>query len=426
MTFSDLNLHADLAEGLSAMGFKEPTPIQVQAIPIILKNQDLIACAQTGTGKTAAYLLPILHKITHQSKHSHINTLIIAPTRELAVQIDQQLEGFAYFTPVSSLAVYGGGGGEEFIRQKRALTQGADVIIATPGKLLSHLNLGYVKFENLQHLILDEADRMLDMGFFEDIMKIVSYLPKKRQTLLFSATMPAKIRQLSKKMLHEPEAISLAISKPAEGILQAAYMVYDKQKTALVSHLIKGKDLQHILIFSATKRNVKEIARTLKKLNFNVAEIHSDLDQQEREDVLRKFKSKKIQLLVATDILSRGIDIKGINLIINYDVPHDAEDYIHRIGRTARADSTGVALTFINEKEQRKFSRIEDLLGKPVNKLLIPPEIGEGPAYTPNKKSFHRKKSSNSRYKSNKNSSKRRSGQSKGKGSQDNSTKRRK
>lgn len=398
MTFQEFNLTASLLEGLSAMGFNEPTPIQAQAIPVILENKDLIACAQTGTGKTAAYLLPIIHKLA-ESKDQHIDTLIIAPTRELAVQIDQQMEGFGYFTPVSSLAVYGGGDGNAFDREKQALKEGANIIIATPGKLISHLNMGYVKIDKLKHLILDEADRMLDMGFHDDIMKIISYLPKDRQTLLFSATMPPKIRDLANTLLKDPEQISLALSKPAERIFQAAFSVYDNQKAGLIAHLLSAKPLKSVIVFCSTKSSVKQIEKMLKDEKFNVASISSDLEQNERETVLRDFKNRTVNILVATDIVSRGIDIDSIDLVINYNVPGDAEDYIHRIGRTARASSKGVAFTFINEQDQFNFNKIETLMEKEVIKAPLPPHLGNGPIYDPSSKkprakNFGRKKPS--------------------------------
>ncbi len=386
MTFSEFKLDPTLMDGLESMGFETPTPIQEQTIPITMGGKDLIACAQTGTGKTAAYLLPVLSKLATHPSH-HVDTLIVAPTRELAVQIDQALQGFAYFTGVSSIAIYGGNDGFSFEQEKKALTQGANIIIATPGRLMSHLNMGYVKFGHLRHLILDEADRMLDMGFNEDIMKIVTYLPKERQTLMFSATMPPKIRSLAQAILRSPEQVNIAMSKPAEGILQGAYLVYDKQKNDLIIHLLQGKSLQSVLIFSATKSNVKQLYNDLHKLGLSVKAIHSDLEQKEREEVLRDFAARRTQVLVATDILSRGIDIDGIDLVINYDVPRDAEDYVHRVGRTARAQSTGVALTFINETDQRSFKQIENLIGSAVHKLPLPESIGKGPVYDPDKKS---------------------------------------
>jgi len=388
MQFEDFKLDPGIMEGLDAMGFKSPTPIQEQAIPPILENKDLIGCAQTGTGKTAAYLLPVIHKIlqhTAAERKESVNCLVVAPTRELAMQIDQQVEGFAYFAPVNSRAVIGGRDSELFDQEKRALQKGADIIIATPGRLLTHLNLGYVKIGHLEHLILDEADRMLDMGFLEDILRIVNHLPKERQTLMFSATMPPKIRQLAKRILKDPVEINISPSKPAEGILQGAYLVYGKQKTRLVKQLLTDRDLPSVLIFSATKSNAKALRAELKGLGLKVEDIHSDLEQSERKEALRKFKNRDIQMLVATDILARGIDIEDVSLVLNYDVPNDPEDYIHRVGRTARAASTGVALTFVNDdpKEQRKFQQIEKFLGNEVPKMPLPPELGEGPAFTP-------------------------------------------
>jgi ATP-dependent RNA helicase RhlE len=376
------------------MGFNTPTPIQEQAIPIILSKRDLIGCAQTGTGKTAAFLLPILNKLAKDPTDS-TNTLIIVPTRELALQIDQALQGFSYFTSVSSLAIYGGSDGSSFEREKRALSEGANIIIATPGRLMAHLNMGYVKLDKLEHLILDEADRMLDMGFVDDILKISNYLPKVRQTLMFSATMPPKIRTLANSLLVNPEQISISISKPAAGVIQGAYLVYDTQKNNLIKSLLEGKDLSSVIIFVSTKIKVKELERDLQKAGLKAKAIHSDLDQPEREEVLRNFRSKKLQILVATDILSRGIDIEDIGLVINYDVPGDAEDYIHRIGRTARAAATGVALTFINEYDQQKFLQIETLLESEVKKIPLPEHLGVGPAYSPeikNKRPFVKKK----------------------------------
>ncbi|MFK7809771.1 MAG: DEAD/DEAH box helicase [Saprospiraceae bacterium] len=371
------------------MGFVEPTPVQQQAIPLILDNKDLIACAQTGTGKTAAFVLPVLNKLASKpDRKSKINTLIIAPTRELAQQIDQQVEGFAYFTGVSSISVYGGGDSSSWDQQKKALKGGADMIIATPGRLISHINLGYVDLSEVKHFILDEADRMLDMGFFDDIMQIFNKTPKAKQSLLFSATMPTKIRQLAKKILHNPEQISLSISKPAAGVLQGAYLTYDNQKVKLIEKLLIGKtdQYQSVIIFTSTKRMVKEITIALNKAGLKSLMISSDLEQEDREKALQSFKSKETQILVATDILARGIDIKEISLVINYDVPHDAEDYVHRVGRTARADSTGVALTFINPRDARKFYAIEQFLEEEINKIPLPPELGEAPAYEPKKR----------------------------------------
>lgn len=381
MTFEELELDYDLLDALDYMGFVEATPIQEQAIPLILEGQDLIACAQTGTGKTAAFILPILNKLA-ENPTAHTNTLVICPTRELAIQIEKQVQGFAYFVGVSSIAVYGGSGGDDFAQQKRALTQGSNIIVATPGKLISHLNLGYVKFDNIQHLILDEADRMLDMGFLDDIQKIISYLPKKRQNLMFSATMAPKIRTLANQILTQPKTINIALDKPAEGVLQAVYLAYDNQKTPLIHSLISDKpNYERILIFTSTKRKVFDIVRSLRKEGYSVAGISSDLDQDEREKVLLEFKQKSIRILVATDILSRGVDIKDINLVINYDVPGDAADYVHRVGRTARASTTGVALTLVNLDDMYKFARIEKLIESKIPQIPLPKELGEAPEY---------------------------------------------
>ena len=381
------------------MGYKKPTPIQEQAIPVILKNKDLIACAQTGTGKTAAYLLPIIHHIL-KAPTRHLNTLIIAPTRELILQIDQQIDGMGYFCSVGSIAIYGGNDGMTWEKQKHALREGVDIVCATPGRLIALLQNGDINFEHLQHLVLDEADRMLDMGFFDDIKSIINYLPKKRQTILFSATMPPKIRMLANQIANEPEQINIAISKPAAGIVQQVYIVYDSQKESLVKLILKNKDFQSVIIFSSTKDNVKLLERTLRQVDGSVKAFHSDLEQVEREEIMRDFKAKKIRVLIGTDILSRGIDVDGISLVINYNAPPDPEDYIHRIGRTARAEKAGVAITLVNERDQIKLSKIEDLMGFEVARMSIPSELGPGPEYNPaaNKKEF-------SNFKSNKKSS---------------------
>ncbi|HWB64891.1 MAG TPA: DEAD/DEAH box helicase, partial [Chitinophagales bacterium] len=376
---------AELMEGLNAMNFEKPTPIQQQAIPLIMQGRDLIACAQTGTGKTAAFVLPVINELI-KNPGDYIHALIIVPTRELAIQIDEALQGFAYFAPVSHIAIYGGTGGISFEQEKKALTQGANIIIATPGRLIAHLNMGYVQIDKLGALILDEADRMLDMGFMDDISKIISFLPKQRQTLLFSATMPPKIRELAKKILNNPEQISISISKPAEGVLQGAYVVYDTQKVPLLIELLQSSKSTSTIIFSSTKEKVKLLERELLRKGLKVSAIHSDLDQDQRNDVMRQFRNRNLQILVATDILSRGIDIDSIGVVINYDVPGDAEDYVHRVGRTARAESTGVALTFINPHDQRKFARIEELIGSTVHKIPVPAKFGESPAYDPGKK----------------------------------------
>jgi ATP-dependent RNA helicase RhlE len=385
LTFKEFHFDIQLQDSLDSIGFENPTPIQEQAIPIIQNGKDLIACAQTGTGKTAAFLLPILNFLSKKPAETTC-ALIIVPTRELALQIDQALEGFSYFTGVSHLAIYGGSDGQVFAREKKALVEGANIIIATPGRLTAHLNMGYVKFNDLNFLVLDEADRMLDMGFVEDILKIVTFLPEQRQTLMFSATMPDKIRVLAKKLLKSPEEISLAVSKPAEGVTQQAYLVYDTQKNKLMSHLLKDSPYKSVIVFASTKLKVKELEKDLRRFQFKVSAIHSDLDQPEREEALRKFRNKHIQILVATDILSRGIDIESIDLVVNFDVPHDPEDYIHRIGRTARAESKGMAITLINDFKQYKFSNIEKMIGYEIEKMPLPDFLGEGPKYLPDAK----------------------------------------
>ena len=383
MTFKELGLNEKLLEGLSYMGFEEATPIQEQAIPKIIAGKDLLACAQTGTGKTAAFILPVLNQLTGKGGNK-IKALVVCPTRELALQIERQIQAFTYFVDLSSIAIYGGGDGHDFENQKRALTKGTEIIVATPGKLISHLNMGTADFSELEYFILDEADRMLDMGFYEDIQLIASHIKGKKQTLLFSATMPQKIRKLSEAILINPDSISIAMSKPAAGVLQAAYLTYDSQKAQLIRTLIAEKPAyESIIIFTSTKKKVGEIVRALQGNGYKVQAVSSDLVQKEREDALRRFRSKETRVIVATDVLSRGIDIKGINLVINYDVPGDAEDYIHRIGRTARADSTGVALTLINEDDMYKFHRIEQLIEAEVKKVPMPPKIGEGPKWDP-------------------------------------------
>jgi superfamily II DNA/RNA helicase len=404
LTFQDFNFDERLLEGLYSMGYSKPTPIQAEAIPLIQTNRDLIACAQTGTGKTAAFLLPILNKIIGLSdKQRRLNTLIISPTRELATQIDNQVEGLGYFTGISSISIYGGGDGAAWTQQRKALEEGAEIIIATPGRLMAILQMGgTIDFSNLQHLILDEADRMLDMGFYDDIIKIIKYIPAKRQTLLFSATMPPKIRKLAHSILTNPEQLNIAISKPSEGILQQAYLVYDTQKINLLLHILKEQSWGPVIIFASTKESVKKLDVELRRSGLKIKAFHSDLEQKEREQIMIEFKSKSLQILIGTDILSRGIDVEGISLVINYTVPHDPEDYIHRIGRTARAETTGTAITFINDKDQRKFADIEDLIEREIPKLSLPTDMGDAPTYQPNKrvssgvihkkKTYHKKK----------------------------------
>ena len=383
MKFSELGLNDQLLEALGYMGFEKATPIQDQAIPVVLNGQDLIACAQTGTGKTAAFVLPLLDQLSRNPSDG-IKVLIVVPTRELALQIEKEIQGFAYFLDLTALAVYGGGDGINFSDQKKALVEGTDIIVATPGKLLAHMNLDYVDFSSLKFLVLDEADRMLDMGFIEDIQKIIDACPAKRQNLMFSATMPSSIKLLVSKMLNDPFEITLALSKPAEGVLQAVYLAYESQKIGLIDTLIEGKDeYKSILIFSSTKKKVFEIVRSLKAKKFDVDGISSELDQHKREEVLMNFRSKQTRILVATDVLSRGIDIKDINLVINFDAPNDAEDYVHRIGRTARADTSGVALTLLNPDDMYKFKRIEDLIEREITKIEVPRELGTSPKWNP-------------------------------------------
>ncbi len=402
VTFDDLGFNYDLLDALDSMGFVYATPVQEAAIPHILDGKDVMAIAQTGTGKTAAFLLPTLNLLMHDEPTKKCSCVIVSPTRELAIQIDRQTDALGYFTGISSLAVYGGGEGASFDQQKKALTRGADIIAATPGRLLSHLRMGYVDFSEVRYFILDEADRMLDMGFLKDIMEISKFFPKKRQTLMFSATMPPNIRKLSKDLLNEPEFINIAISKPSENILQSAYNVYDHQKSKLVTALLKGKkNYTKTIIFSSTKKAVNTIVRALRSNGLKAEGISSELDQKEREKVLKDFTNGKTPIIVATDILSRGIDIKDINLVINYDVPPDPEDYIHRIGRTARANATGVGITFITEDDQFRFGKIEKLLGEAVHKSPLPSGFSKGPEYNPKRKnsnSYKRKSNSKPKY----------------------------
>lgn len=383
MKFTEFGLNEQLIEAISYMGFEKATPIQDKAIPHIIQGRDLIGCAQTGTGKTAAFILPILNNLLDKTTNE-TSTLIIVPTRELALQIDQQIHGFAYFTNITSIPIYGGGDGGEWNQERKSLTTGADIIVATPGKLIAHLMMGYVKFDKLKYLVLDEADRMLDIGFHDDIMKIITYLPKNRQTMMFSATMPPEIRKLAATILSEPEEFSIEMSKPPEGVLQAAYLAFDAQKTPLINSLIADKpDCRSILIFCSTKKKVSEIVRELRSNKYKVAGISSDLKQSEREEVLGKFKARQIRVLVATDVMSRGIDVKDINLVINYDAPNDAEDYVHRVGRTARAETTGIALTLINKDDMYKLERIERLIGNKIMRIPLPAELGNGPEWNP-------------------------------------------
>jgi ATP-dependent RNA helicase RhlE len=379
LQFNEFNIHENVLSGIDAMNYLQASPIQEQAIPKILENKDLIACAQTGTGKTAAYLIPLLDRIA-KGTNDHITALILVPTRELAKQIDEQIEGFSYFVGATSLAIYGGGKGENWDQQRKALTDGADIIIATPGRLMAQMKTANLNFDKLECLILDEADKMLDMGFSDDIMYVIKHLPEKRQNLMFSATMPNKIREFANKILKNPDEIRLAVSKPAEGIDQQFYLATDHQKLPLLIHLLKNTQDLTIIIFTSQKSMINPIIRALAKENHKARGVSSDIQQDERETCLREFKAKKFNILVATDVLSRGIDISNLNLVINFDVPRDAEDYIHRIGRTARAETSGTSFTFINEKDQRKIIAIEKLLEKEVVKQNITASIGLGDA----------------------------------------------
>ncbi|WP_020595741.1 DEAD/DEAH box helicase [Spirosoma panaciterrae] len=377
------------------MNYLKATPIQELAIPKILEGRDLIASAQTGTGKTAAYLIPLLDRISH-ANHDHTSTLVLVPTRELAKQIDEQVEGFGYFVQARSIAIYGGGKGDDWDKQRKALETGADIIVATPGRLIAHMQLGYVNFDKIDYLVLDEADKMLDMGFSDDILNIVAKLPAKRQTLLFSATMPPKIREFSKRILTEPEEIRLAVSKPAAGIDQQFYLAYDAQKLPLLVHLIQNSrtPVQSMVLFTSKKAEVNSIVRALGKLGYEARGISSDLEQDDREVVLRDFKNKAFPILVATDVLSRGIDIDNLTHVVNYDIPRDAEDYVHRIGRTARAATTGTAITFISDQDQNRIVNIERLIEREVDKQSITEELGMGksPVFDPRRFSGLRNK----------------------------------
>lgn len=398
MTFEELHIDEKLLEAISYMKFEKASPIQEQAIPLALEGNDVLACAQTGTGKTATFLIPILQDLITNEAHG-LTSLIIVPTRELAIQIDQELQGFSYFTDTTSKAVYGGDKGMDWDEQKRAFTEGTNVIIATPGRLIAHLRLGYVNLKHIRHLVLDEADRMLDMGFIDDIRQILGYIPVKRQTMMFSATMAPEIRKLANTILVNPKMVSIAIAKPAEGVTQSAYMAHPYQKVDLITHILEqNPDYDSILIFTSTKRMIHSIVSAIKKKIRKVTAegISSDFEQNEREEVLLRFKAKQTKILVATDVLSRGIDIKGINLVINFDVPKDPADYVHRVGRTARADAKGEAVTFISESDILRFQKIEKLIERSVDKRPLPLELGEAPVWKeiqpkPKKRHSHKK-----------------------------------
>lgn len=390
MRFDELDLEDAVLDGLYDMNFEETTPVQELTIPIILEGKDIIACAQTGTGKTAAYVLPIISELSRYNfPKDAVNAVIMAPTRELAQQIDQQIQGFTYFIPgISAVAVYGGTDGITWEQQKRGMELGADIVIATPGRLLSHIKLGTVDLSKVSFFVLDEADRMLDMGFYDDIMQVYKQLPTDCQTIMFSATMPPKIRTLAQSILKDPEEVQIAISRPPESIMQSAYICYDMQKIKILEKLFSQSKPQRVIIFSSSKMKVKELTTTLRRMKFNVAAMHSDLEQSQREEVMKEFKSGHIDILVATDVVSRGIDISDIKLVVNFDIPHDPEDYVHRIGRTARGtNGEGLAITFVGVSEQASFHHIEKFLNKEIYKIPIDPQFGEVPAYEPEKNS---------------------------------------
>ena len=397
MRFTELDLDENILTALDDMRFEEMTPVQEATIPVILEGRDVIGCAQTGTGKTAAYTLPLLDRLTREGNPDNvIKSVIIVPTRELAQQIDQQFQGFSYYLSVSTTVVYGGGDGKGWDLQKRGMRMGSDVVIATPGRMIAHLQNSGIDLSHVECLILDEADRMLDMGFSDDIMKIVSYMPAERQTVMFSATLPPKIRELAKTILRNPAEINIAVSKPNEAIDQSAYICYENQKLDIIRELFSRPTHSKTIIFSSSKVKVKELTTALKRQKFNGGAMHSELEQAQREEVMKAFKNGHIDILVATDVVSRGIDINDIRLVINFDIPHDPEDYVHRIGRTARGtNGEGLAITFVSPKEQSKFQQIERFLGKEVYKIPIDAKYGEAPGYAPPKSSAS--KSSRSR-----------------------------
>lgn len=381
--FSSLGLNEDLIQGIDSMGIKKPSPIQRESIPHILEGKDVLGIAQTGTGKTAAFLLPVIHTIIKESDRTSVSALIVVPTRELATQIDQAISAYGYFTDISSMPIYGGSDGKVFTQEKHALTKGTDIIVATPGRLNMHINLGYVDFSKLKFLILDEADRMLDMGFQPDIQRIIAQTPENRQGLLFSATMPDTIFSLSRGFLNDPITINIALSKPPANVTQGAFVVFPNQKIPiLVDYLYERKE-KTTIVFSSTKSGVINIHSALRKKGIQALMMSSDLEQSEREHSLNEFRNRKCAVLVATDVVSRGIDIKGIDCVVNFDVPGDAEDYVHRIGRTGRADAFGEAVTFVSPDDQVKFKKIEMLIQQDVEKLAVAEIYGATPEYNP-------------------------------------------
>ena len=377
MTFEDLDLTDDVLDALYDMHFDQCTPIQEKAIPAALSGRDLIAVAQTGTGKTAAFLLPVINELGKRKASDKIKCIVMTPTRELAMQIDGQMQGFSYFLPISSLPIYGGTDGAGYARQQHGLKTGAEVVIATPGRLLAHISMGYVDLSQVEFFILDEADRMLDMGFYDDIMQIAKRLPDRRQTLMFSATMPPKIQRMAKSLLHNPVEVKIAVSRPTDRVHQKVYFCADRRKEALLCHLFENVNSRRVIVFASSKLKVKELTRSLRRRKLSVSEMHSDLEQNVREEVMRNFRAGNIDILVATDIVARGIDIDDISMVVNFDVPRDAEDYVHRIGRTARAGEEGIAITLVGERERRKFKFIEDFLGKPVDRGELPTELSD-------------------------------------------------
>ena len=381
MRFDELDLSDDILDALDAMRFDNCTPIQEQSIPLVLEGRDIIAVAQTGTGKTAAYLLPVIDMLADKPTSDRVSCIVMAPTRELAQQIDRQMEGFSYYIPVTSTAIYGGTDGATFAAQQRAIKEGADVVIATPGRLLAHMQMGYVDLSGVEYFILDEADRMLDMGFYDDIMQIATKLPRERQTLMFSATMPPRIQQLASAILRDPAEVKIAVSRPTDKIAQSAYICHDAQKAAIMKHLLREVNSERVIVFASSKLNVRDLARTLRRSGFKAAEINSDLEQDARDQVMLDFRAGRVDVLVATDILSRGIDFDDITMVVNYDVPRACEDYVHRIGRT-----DGMAVTLVGPKDQAKFGQIEKFLGYEVRKEEIPAEIGETPEYRPERR----------------------------------------
>lgn len=362
-------------DGIESLNYKTATPIQAQAIPLIIEGRDLIGIAQTGTGKTAAFVLPILHKILESDEMGFTQALVLVPTRELALQIDQMIEAYSYFTGISSIAIYGGGDGQSFGQEKTALTSGVDVIVATPGRLIAHIKMGYVKLDQLRYLVLDEADRMLNMGFKPDLMRIVDVLNKERQSLLFSATMPPEVMKFANTLLRDPVKITIALSKPAAGVAQLVYELPEELKNNLIVQLLKGRQGQRVIVFCSTRRAVADLYRVLKNKNLPVAMVSSDIEQEQREQIMQDYRNRKTDILVATDVLSRGIDVEGIDVVFNFDAPRDPEDYVHRIGRTGRAERSGEAVTLISPKDRKRFQMIERLIGNTIKREALPPEL---------------------------------------------------